>query len=79
MSGICHRNCPEFVQVYMSMSGKCQFFVLKNDQACYSDLFKCPEYVQTIFKNKENVQNVYGIFGGIVFQYKKCPECVQNF
>src|SRR5436305_7183498 len=49
MYGNCHQNCPESVRVYMSMSGKCQLFVLKNDQACYSDLFKCPEYVRTIF------------------------------
>jgi len=71
MSGNCHRNCPESVRVYTSVSGKCRFFVLKNDWACYSDLFKCPEYVRTIFKNKENVRNVYGIFWGIIFSYKK--------
>ena len=71
MSGNCHRKCPESVRVYMSVSGKCLFFVLKNDQAHYSDLFKCPEYVCAILKNKENVRNVYGIFEGIVFFIQK--------
>ena len=79
MSGNCHRNCPESVRVYMGMSGKCQLFVLKNDQACYSDLFRCPEYVQTIFFIQRNVRNVYGIFSGIIFSYKKMSGMCTEF
>src|SRR5436305_5323240 len=80
MSGNCHRNCPESVRVYMSMSGKCQLFVLKNDQPCYSDLFKCPEYVRTNFFIQRNVRNVYEIFGGIIFSYKEMSRmCIETF